>query len=51
MSQSLMEFIQANRTEIDNRIEVTPQDDNERRLWLKHDSELYAWAHSEGAFA
>ena len=50
--KSLRNWIKENRKEIDSCIErVVPgcrKNDNERRIWILNDEELYFWAKSEG---
>jgi len=50
--RSLIEWIKANREEIDNCIKRVCDNcrlnDSERRLWILNDEGLYNWAKSEG---
>jgi len=49
---TIKEFIKQNREELDRCIRlVVPDcriDDDERRLWILNDEDLYNWARSEG---
>jgi hypothetical protein len=49
---SLREFIKQNRVEIDEYISSVSdpvyKNDEERRLWVLSDYDLYHWARSEG---
>lgn len=49
---TIKDFIRENRTEIDECIQSvapgSPQNDNERRLWVLNDEGLYRWARSNG---
>ena len=47
---TLQKFIKENREELDNiiqrRVPGAPKNDNERRLWIMNDEDLYNWARS-----
>jgi hypothetical protein len=53
-TMTLTNFIKENRTEIDAAIErIVPvpnvgKNDEERRLWILNDEELYRWARRNG---
>lgn len=49
---TIQKFIKENRDELHKRIDRTcpdhPRNDNELRLWILNDEDLYRWARSEG---